>query len=159
MGVRGWWITDVPTRNFWSFAIFAGGAAAIVAGGWMRHGARSWLLFTPVLAWFLLTNKVYSPQFDLWLFPFLLLTSWRLWPVAWFALGDIAAYFAEFWMFAGMEGAWPAATPTHVAVAAAFRGAATLWIIGSAMFEPAPAWLTPPPAAAPPRRDRPIPIG
>ncbi|UVO51462.1 hypothetical protein M0208_13465 [Sphingomonas sp. SUN019] len=157
MGVRSWWITDVPTRNFWSFAIFAGGAAAIVAGGWLRHGARPWLLFTPVLAWFLLTNKVYSPQFDLWLFPFLLLTSRRLWPVAWFAIGDIAAYFAEFWMFAGMEGAWPAATPAHIAIAAAFRGAAMLWITGSAMFESAPDWLTPPPATVPPRQDRPIP--
>lgn len=140
MSVRGWWITDVPTRNFWSFAIFVGGATAIVAAGWVRHAARPWVLFTPVLAWFLLTSKVYSPQFDLWLFPFLLLTSRRLWLVAWFALGDIVAYFAEFWMFAGMEGAWPAATQGHIAAAAAFRGAAMLWIIGSAIMEPAPGW-------------------
>lgn len=141
MATRGWWVTDVATRNLWSFLAFAGGAAAIVALGWRRHGGRPWLLFTPVLAWFLLTNKVYSPQFDLWLYPFLLLTSTRLWPVLWFAAGDIAAYFAEFWWFAGLEGIGPGATAGHVALAAAARAAAMLWIIVAAIRQPAPGWI------------------
>ena len=135
---QGWWSSDIATRNQAAFAVFAAGAALIVGLGWRRHGAQAWLLFTPLLAWFLLTNKVYSPQFDLWLFAPLLLTSRRLWPVAWFALGDILAYFAEFWWFAGSEGAWPATTPTHIAIAAAIRGAAMLWIIVSAIRDPAP---------------------
>ncbi|WP_234419189.1 hypothetical protein [Sphingomonas sp. EC-HK361] len=127
---------DVPTRNLWSFAAFAAGAVAIVAAGWPRHRDRLWLLFTPVLAWFLLTSKVYSPQFDLWLYPFAILTSRRLWPVAWFALGDALAYFAEFWIFAGL------ATPKMLAVAAVIRAGAMLWIIGSALTEPPPAWIS-----------------
>lgn len=141
LSVHGWWVSSIPARNVASFAAFAVGGAAIVALGWRRHGSRAWLLFTPLLAWFLLTNKVYSPQFDLWLYPFLVLTSRRLWPIAWFAIGDVAAYFAEFWWFAGLEGAWPSATPTHIALAAAFRAASMLWIIVAAIRQPAPPWL------------------
>ncbi|MEG3087690.1 hypothetical protein [Sphingomonas sp. PB4P5] len=154
----GIWVSPIPARNLASFAAFAIGAAAIVALGWRRHGAQPWLLFTPVLAWFLLTNKVYSPQFDLWLYPFLVLTSYRLWPLAWFVIGDIAAYFAEFWWFAGLEGRTPSATTTDIAIAVAIRGAAMLWIIVAALRQPAPDWITRP-ADSPPHPDRPIPIG
>jgi len=137
----GWWVTTIPERNLWSAGLFLGGAALIVFAGWKRHGARPWILFAPVLAWFLLTNKVYSPQFDLWLYPMLLLTSYRLWPVAWFAVADIAAYFAEFWYFAGLDGEHFAATPSDIALAAGVRAAAMLWMIGAAVFRPAPRWI------------------
>lgn len=70
------------------------------------------------------------------------LTGWRLWPLAWFALGDIAAYFAEFWWFAGLDGYHPAATQADIALAAAFRGGAMLWIIAAAVRQPAPDWIT-----------------
>ncbi|WP_085811038.1 hypothetical protein [Sphingomonas sp. TZW2008] len=159
MATQGWWITDLPTRNLWSFAAFVAGAAAIVLVGWRRHAERSWVLFTPVLAWFLLTNKVYSPQFDLWLYPFLLLTSRRLWPVAWFVAGDLGAYWAEFWFFASPGGSGPGITQTHIAFAAAFRGAAMLWLIVDAVRSRPAAWLIPPPAASPPPASRPIPAG
>lgn len=141
MAQFGWWVTDIPTRNLWSFVAFAGGAAAIVAAGWRRHGARPWILFMPVLAWFLLTNKVYSPQFDLWLWPLIVLTGTRARPVALFALGDVLAYFAEFWLFAGMEGAWPSATQSDVLAAAAVRGVAMLWLIWGAVRDEAPGWV------------------
>ena len=154
----GWWATDIPTRNFWSFVLFAGGAATIVAVGWRRHGARPWLLFMPVLAWFLLTNKVYSPQFDLWLWPMIVLTGTRVRAMALFLLGDLAAYFAEFWMFAGLENAWPSATQPDILAAAIVRGAAMLWLIHGAVRDPAPAWVTRP-RAAPQPEDRPIPDG
>jgi hypothetical protein len=154
----GWWATDIPTRNLWSFVLFAGGAAMIVAAGWWRHGARPWLLFMPVLAWFLLTNKVYSPQFDLWLWPMIVLTGTRARAMALFLLGDIAAYFAEFWMFAGLENAWPSATQADILTAAIVRGVAMLWLIHGAVRDPAPAWVTLPPAAPRPE-DRPTPAG
>ena len=51
------------------------------------------------------------------------------------------AFFAEFWWFAGIEHAWPAATPTHIAIAACFRAAAMLWIIGECVLRDPPAWL------------------
>lgn len=158
LATAGWWQSSIPARNLASFAAFAAGAAAIVALGWRNHGARPWLLFTPVLAWFLLTNKVYSPQFDLWLYPLLVLTSRRLWPIVWFALGDALAYFAEFWWFAGLEGRTPSATTTDIAIAAACRAGAMLWIIAAAIREPAPDWAATPPAP-PPLADRPTPAG
>ena len=137
----GWWVTDIPTRNLWSFVLFVGGATTIVAAGWRQHGKHPWLLFTPVLAWFLLTNKVYSPQFDLWLWPLLVLTGTRARPMALFLLGDVAAYFADFWMFAGMEGASPSATQGDILAAAIVRGVAMLWLIHAAVRDPAPRWL------------------
>ena len=136
------WVTDIPTRNLWSFALFAGGAGVIVATGWRRHGDRPWLLFMPVLAWFLLTNKVYSPQFDLWLWPAIVLTGTRPRAAALFLLGDLAAYVAEFWLFAGMEAAHPSATRADVAAAAIVRAVAMLWLIVGAVRDPAPAWVT-----------------
>jgi uncharacterized membrane protein len=142
LGTSGTWVTQTPERNLLSGLAFLAGAAAIIGFGWRRHGGRLWVLFTPLLAWFMLTNKVYSPQFDLWLYPMLLMTAPRLRPVALFLVGDIAAYFAEFWWFAGMEGAWPAATPTHIALAAALRAAAMLWLIVDAVRLPAPEWLS-----------------
>ena len=154
----GWLVTDIPTRNLLSFIAFAGGAATIVAVGWRRHGERPWLLFMPVLAWFLLTNKVYSPQFDLWLWPFVVLGATRWRPAALFLIGDVAAYFAEFWLFAGMEGAHPSATQTDIATAAIVRGTAMLWLIHAAVRDEAPAWVTPPPAPPPPA-SRPTPAG
>ncbi|MBB3692106.1 hypothetical protein [Sphingomonas sp. BK580] len=144
MAQFGWWQTDVSTRNLWSLLLFLGGAATIVAVGWRRHGARAWLLFTPVLAWFLLTNKVYSPQFDVWLWPLLVLTATRVRPLALFLLGDLAAYFAEFWLFAGWEGANVSATQADVLVAASVRAVALLWLIHAAVRDPAPGWVSVP---------------
>ncbi len=158
----GWYPTDIPARNRLALIAFALGATAIVLAGWRRHGRHPWVLFTPVLAWFLLTNKVWSPQFDLWLWPLLVLTATRARPLALFLLGDLFAYFAEFWLFAGLEGAWPSATQVDVATAAAVRGIAILWIIWAAVRDPAPAWIghvTPPRSAAPRVPDRPIPAG
>lgn len=154
-----WWVTDLPTRNFWSFVLFAGGAATIVAVGWRRHRDRPWLLFMPVLAWFLLTNKVYSPQFDLWLWPMIVLTGTRVRAMALFLLGDLAAYFAEFWFFAGLDGAWPSATQADILAAAIVRGAAMLWLIHGAIRDPAPRWIAIPRPSTPPPEDRPIPAG
>jgi uncharacterized membrane protein len=144
LGSLAIWPTLTPERNLYSGLAFLLGAAAILALGWRRHRARLWILFTPLLAWFLLTNKVYSPQFDLWLYPMLLMTAPRLRPVALFLLGDIAAYFAEFWWFAGNEGAWPAASLLDIALAAGLRAAAMLWLIADAVRLPPPDWISRP---------------
>jgi uncharacterized membrane protein len=140
-GHLGWWSTNIAERNLYAPIAFVLGFALILGVGWRKHRMHLWVLFTPVLAWFMLTNKVYSPQFDLWLYPLLLMTAPRLWPIIWFVLGDIAAYFAEFWWLGGMEQAWPATTPTQVAIAAGFRAAAMLWIIGECVLREPPAWL------------------
>lgn len=137
----GWLFTWAQDQNRFAAILFMAGAAAIVGLGWQRHRAHLWVLFSPVLAWFMLTNKVYSPQFDLWLYPMLLLTAPRLWPVGLFLIGDVAAYFGEFWYFAGMEGAHPAASFNDLACAAVIRAAAMLWLIVDAVRRDPPEWI------------------
>ncbi len=140
----GWLFTWTEDRNLFAPLLFVGGAGAMLAFGWRQHHAHLWTLFAPVLAWFMLTNKVYSPQFDLWLYPMLVMLAPRLRLVALFVVGDIAAYFAEFWWFAGMENAWPATTVTDIAIAAGFRGAVMLWLIADCVRRPPPDWVTAP---------------
>ena len=69
----------VPNLNLVSFGLFALGclgiaALIIVAPRRPRFGAMAFL----VVAAFLLTNKVYSPQYMLWLLPFVILARPRL---------------------------------------------------------------------------------
>jgi uncharacterized membrane protein len=146
LSMQGIWITGIEQRNLYATLAFVGGAAAIIGLGWRQHRARLWVLFTPVLAWFMLTNKVWSPQFDLWIYPMLVMTAPRMKPLALFVIGDIAAYFAEFWWFAGMSNAWPYATPHDIMLAASVRGVAMLWLIADTVRLPAPAWITRAPA-------------
>jgi uncharacterized membrane protein len=141
LSTLGWLVLGTPEKNLYATLAFAIGGAAIVALGWQRHRDRLWLLATPLLAWFLLTNKVYSPQFDLWLWPLLVMTAPRLWPVALFAVTGTIAYFAEFWFFAGMDGAWPAASSTDIAFAALARALVMLWIIGDCLRKAPPDWV------------------
>jgi len=135
--------TDVATRNMLSLLVFVAGAALIVEQGWRHYHDRLWLLFTPVLLWFMLSNKVYSPQFDLWAWPFILITARRWAPIVIFAVADIMAYFAEFWSFAGEMGAQPAATMDWILVAVLVRTAAMVWLIVDAVRLPPPDWLVP----------------
>lgn len=136
-------LTDVEQRNLWGLVAFALGAVAIVAAGWRRHAGHEWVLITPVLAWFLLTNKVWSPQFDLWLVPLLVLTARRLWPLAAFAVADIAVYFTEFWWLARRQEYWLSVPYEALAVAATFRAAVLVVIIVLAVVDEAPAWMAP----------------
>lgn len=145
---QGWLFTWTAERNVIAPLLFVAGAGAIVAFGWRQHRGHLWVLFAPVLAWFMLTNKVYSPQFDLWLYPVLVMLAPRLRLVALFAVADIAAYFAEFWWFAGMEGAWPSATTGDIALAAGFRALVMLAIIAECVRRPPPDWVA---TAAPTR--------
>jgi len=133
--------TPVGLRNQLSAAMLIAGIAAILALGWQRHRDQLWLLFTPVLLWFILSNKVYSPQFDLWAYPFILITARRWQPIALFVLGDVGSYFAEMWFFAGQEGGWPAMPMEAIALTAVIRAAAMLWLIADALRLPPPAWL------------------
>ena len=134
--------TTVEQRNLWGSALFGVGAIAIVLAGWRTHCGHEWVLATPVVAWFLLTNKVYSPQFDLWLVPLLVLTSARLWPLAAFAVADIAVYWTEFWYLARLDSFTPSAPYPALAAAAGFRALVLLCIIVLGLRQSAPLWIT-----------------
>jgi hypothetical protein len=161
--------TSVEQRNFFGTLAFALGAGVIVWASWRRHRGRvrasgsepaggdlgyEWVLITPVVAWFLLTNKVWSPQFDLWLVPLLVLTARRMWPVAAFAVTDILVYWLEFWWLARRAEFTPSGSFEALAAVAALRAIVLVGIIVLAVRDQRPAWMTPAPepepASAPP---------
>ncbi|HSU37513.1 MAG TPA: glycosyltransferase 87 family protein [Propionibacteriaceae bacterium] len=92
----------VERLNLASAGLFALGcvgiaALIILAPRRPRFGAMAFL----VLAAFLLTNKVYSPQYVLWLLPFMILARprWRDWLI--FTAGELIYFVAIWWHLGG----------------------------------------------------------
>lgn len=86
--------------NRWSAALIVVSWLVAVAGGWavaQRGGRYPWLqVGAALLASFLLFNKVYSPQYVLWLLPFFVLLRIRWgWWVAYLAV-DLLLYVGLF---------------------------------------------------------------
>jgi uncharacterized membrane protein len=80
--------------NFMSAALFALGCVAIA---WLALAAprrpRLPQLCYLVLAAFLITNKVWSPQYVVWLVPLAVLARPRLWPYALWQLAEVGYFF------------------------------------------------------------------
>jgi len=92
----------VPHLNAVSAGLFALacvliGALILAAPRRPRFGAVAFL----VVAAFLMTNKVYSPQYVLWLLPFVVLARprWRDWWV--FTVGELVYFVAIWWHLGG----------------------------------------------------------
>jgi uncharacterized membrane protein len=90
--------------NVLTLLLFVG----LVALVWWRKarsepGFPAWTLGMPIVVLFLLTNKVYSPQYSLWLLPWfaLALPSVRLWAA--FELADVAVFITRFAWFGRNE--------------------------------------------------------
>ena len=68
-----------------------------------------WTLGFPLLVLFLLTNKVYSPQYGLWLLPWFALALPGLRRFVAFEIADVAVFVTRFWFFGAFTGAmtWP----------------------------------------------------
>lgn len=103
---------EMSTLNTLSALLFVLGAAALLAVAVRRDPPTRWhLVALPLLTLFLLVNKVYSPQFSLWLLPLFALSfpGWG-WFAA-FSVADVAVtmtrfpYLAEF-VGEGIDGAW-----------------------------------------------------
>lgn len=93
--------TDAGTVNRVSWVVFTAVCAAVlVLGLRTRHVPRVAQLAFLVLAGFLLVNKVYSPQYVLWLLPVAVLArpKWRD-LLVWQA-GEVS-YFAMVWLYLG----------------------------------------------------------
>lgn len=119
-----------------SALLFIAGAAVIVVGtARLVEPARWHHAVLPLVAWFLLVNKVWSPQFSLWLLPLLALTfpGWR-WVLA-FGVADVAVMLTRFRYLAGFvpdeatqAGAWPAAWFDTALVVRALILVAMVWV-------------------------------
>ena len=136
---------DRAALNRASALAFAGGAVVILVVGLRRRSpAATWSLLLPLLAWFLVTNKVFSPQFDLWLVPLLALLLPGAGPFVAFVVADLAVFASEFAYLGQRAGFGPFVGYGPLGAAVAIRAGVLVWIIFVALRQPMPA----PPAAA-----------
>jgi uncharacterized membrane protein len=90
--------------NVASALLFGG----LVAAMWRWKAARDpgfprWTLGFPILVLFLLSNKVYSPQYGLWLLPWFALALPELRLFAAFEAADVAVFVTRFSFFARLQ--------------------------------------------------------
>ena len=91
-----WW-PAVTTANTLTGGLVAAGLVVVLTATVRRTTPDRWHhAVLPLVAWFLLANKVWSPQFSLWLLPLFALTfpGWR-WVLA-FGAADVAVTITRF---------------------------------------------------------------
>lgn len=97
---------DWPIR---SINALSGGAFVVLAVvAWTARRIRDpefprWTFGLPLLALFLLTSKVYSPQYSLWLLPWFALVLPSPWLFGAFSLADVAVFVTRFSYFGVLE--------------------------------------------------------
>jgi uncharacterized membrane protein len=144
----------------WSPRVIDGLSAGLFVGSvalvWWRRRAREprfqrWTLGFPVLVLFLLTSKVYSPQYGLWLLPWFALVLPDLTLFLAFEATDVAVFLTRFtWFgryardlggdaFQGFHGAPLGAFELAVvARAAVLLACVAMWVMGRRAPEPTP---------------------
>jgi uncharacterized membrane protein len=86
--------------NVLSGLAFVGLAALVwVARARVDPNFEGWTFGFPLLVAFLLTNKVYSPQYGLWLLPWFALSLPNVWLFAAFEASDVAVFVTRFTWF------------------------------------------------------------
>ncbi|HWB72573.1 MAG TPA: glycosyltransferase 87 family protein [Egibacteraceae bacterium] len=145
---------SLPALNLWSAVLLLTGAAVIVAVGTRKSPPeRWWRLVLPLLCWFLLVNKVYSPQYSLWLLPLMALALPRAAPFAAFLAADLMVFATEFPFLAGVDQGTAAPGYGVLAFALLARAGVLAWVVGLCLVTDAGAYDGPPRLrAAPPRR-------
>ena len=100
------WFFDSSLVNLISGALFALGTAWLLILEALRERVRPYVLAFATIAWFLVTAKVFSPQYALWLLPFFALLRMPWWSYVAFAVTDAAVWFAVSGFFLGGDQAW-----------------------------------------------------
>lgn len=128
----------------------------IVAVVWRFKAHRNpgfprWTLGLPILIAFLLTNKVYSPQYGLWLLPWFALVGPDLRRFVAFELADIAVFVTRFSFFGTLTGVMETPQQWWFEVAVLLRAAVLIWcLVGWIRTDPLPlalgsrGWRSPP---------------
>jgi uncharacterized membrane protein len=120
------------TINVVSWLVFGGGCLAIlVLGLRARHVPRVAQLAYLILMVFLLVNKVYSPQYVLWLLPVAVLAVPRWRPLLVWQAGELFYFAACWWMLGGVTAsATGGATDPLYGIAIVVRMLAELYLGG-----------------------------
>lgn len=119
----------VRTVNAASLVLFVATFALV---WWLRArrepGFSRWTLGFPMLVLFLLTNKVYSPQYGLWLLPWFALALPGLRRFVVFQIADVAVFVTRFWFFGWMQGVF-GVPQGYFEVAVLARAAILTWCL------------------------------
>jgi uncharacterized membrane protein len=114
---------SIPVINVISLIAFGVGILLVARAAFRRAVLPpAWTLAFPVLVLFLLSSKVYSPQYALWLLPFfvLVMPDFRLFAL--FEIADAGVFLTEFsWI--GHEQSGSSMSGWPLAIAVAFRSA------------------------------------
>ena len=130
---------EVSLLNLTTAGLFLAGTAVIIALGYRHFGATElWRVLLPVVCWFLLTNKVYSPQFSIWLLPLMALALPRAPTFAAFAVADLFVFVLRFPFLGGGQDLEPTPGYPVFAVAIVVRAVILLWVIAEVLLAPAP---------------------
>ena len=123
------WIASTRVVNLLSFAI------PLVATLWIwrikerkEPGFPRWTLAFPFLAMFLLTNKIWSPQYALWLLPWFALTATRTVPFVLYQLSELLVFYERFEYFERIVD-HGFASYTAFAASVILRGVLLLWCV------------------------------
>jgi len=122
---------SVRSVNILSALLFAGALVCV----WGLRAVRfsdfpRWTLGFPLIALFLLTNKVYSPQYSLWLLPWFALAVPGLGNFIAFEVADLAVFVTRFWWF-GKYQLNPLASPAWFEWMVLLRAAVLLWCVAA----------------------------
>ncbi len=88
-----------------------------------------WTVGVPILLCFLLTNKVYSPQYSLWLLPLFAMTMPTLRRFVAFEIADIAVFVTRFWFFGTFTGVMVLPQQWWFEVALGLRAVVLVWCL------------------------------
>ena len=96
---------DTRLVNWASVALFVGWVATVwYLKAKRQPGFARWTLCFPILVIFLLTNKVYSPQYSVWLLPLFALALPQLRLFIAFEIADVAVFVTRFSWFGLLDG-------------------------------------------------------
>jgi uncharacterized membrane protein len=93
------WFYNHTLINSISIALFTVGALALLVAETRRRDVRPIALGFALVCWYLVTAKVFSPQYALWLLPFFVLLRLPLWSYAAFVVTDAGTWIAVSWFF------------------------------------------------------------
>ena len=150
---------SIDNANFLGLALFLIGS--FIAIWWKVRRDPSfprWATGVPLLICFLLANKVYSPQYSLWLLPWFALTMPHVRRFIAFEAADVAVFVTRFWFFGTYTDTMHLVPQSWFEIAIAVRVAVLLWcLIGWVRDEIPPRGMVSAPIDAPPVPVSPVP--